>query len=101
MRLSGWRATLAFRIQPGDFLEKLATAQHLPLQAAPVMRTVVNSAISGDAGIEACDNDHNCFVTALASCSGPHQQSRDRLMQPILFVKTGAHSKGEMKFLVP
>jgi hypothetical protein len=31
------------------------TTQHLPLQAAPVMRTVVNSAILSDAGVEASD----------------------------------------------
>jgi hypothetical protein len=38
------------------------TAQHLPLQAAPVMRTVVNSAISSDAGVEASDyNDPSYF----------------------------------------
>jgi len=37
---------------------KSETTQRLPLQAAPVMRTVVNSAISGDAGVEACDMDH-------------------------------------------
>lgn len=30
-------------------------ARYLPLQAAPVMRTVVNSAISSDAGVEASD----------------------------------------------
>jgi len=35
------------------------TTQHLPLQAAPVKRTVVNSAISGDAGVDACDNNNN------------------------------------------
>jgi hypothetical protein len=34
------------------------TIQRLPLQAAPVMRAVVNSVISGDAGVEACDMDH-------------------------------------------
>jgi hypothetical protein len=33
--------------------------QRLPLQAAPVMRTVVNSALSSDVGLEASDNDHN------------------------------------------
>lgn len=31
------------------------TTRHLPLQAAPVIRAVVNSAISGDAGVEASD----------------------------------------------
>jgi hypothetical protein len=35
------------------------TTQRLPLQAAPVMRTMVNSAISGDVGVEACDNNNN------------------------------------------
>ncbi|MGH9445973.1 MAG: hypothetical protein ACRD3O_09620 [Terriglobia bacterium] len=29
--------------------------QQLPLQAAPVMRTVVNSAISSEGGVEASD----------------------------------------------
>jgi len=38
---------------------KVETAQRFPLQAAPVLRRVVNSAISGGAGVEACDNDHN------------------------------------------
>jgi len=38
---------------------KSETTQRLPLQAAPVMRAVVNSAISGDAGVEACDNNNN------------------------------------------
>jgi hypothetical protein len=35
------------------------TTQRLPLQAAPVVRTVVGSAISADAGVEACDNNNN------------------------------------------
>jgi hypothetical protein len=36
--------------------------QRLPLQAGPVMRTVVNSAISSDAGVEASDyNDPSYF----------------------------------------
>jgi hypothetical protein len=38
---------------------ELGVDQRLPLQAAPVMRTVVNSAVSGDVGVEASDNDHN------------------------------------------
>jgi len=38
---------------------KTETTQRLPLQAEPVMRTVVNSAISGDLGAEACDNNNN------------------------------------------
>ena len=33
--------------------------QRLPLQVAPVMRTVVNSAVSSDVGMHASDNDHN------------------------------------------
>lgn len=33
--------------------------QRLPLQVAPVMRTVVNSAVTGDVGLAASDNDHN------------------------------------------
>lgn len=33
--------------------------QRLPLQVAPVMRTVVNSAVSGDVGLATSDNDHN------------------------------------------
>lgn len=37
-------------------------AQRLPLQAGPVMRAVVNSAISSDAGVEASDyNDPSYF----------------------------------------
>jgi hypothetical protein len=39
--------------------EALETTQRLPLQAAPVKRTVVNSTISFGAGVEASDNDHN------------------------------------------
>jgi hypothetical protein len=35
------------------------TTQRLPLQAAPVVRSVVGSAISADAGVEACDNNNN------------------------------------------
>jgi len=38
--------------------EQSETTQRLPSQAAPVMRTVVNSAISSDAGAETCDMDH-------------------------------------------
>jgi hypothetical protein len=38
---------------------KSETTQRLPLQTAPVMRTIVNSAISVDAGMEACDNNNN------------------------------------------
>jgi len=38
---------------------KSETTQRLPLQAAPVVRSVVNSPIFGDAGIEACDNNNN------------------------------------------
>ena len=38
---------------------KVETTQRLPQQVAPVTRTVVNSAISGDAGVEACDNNNN------------------------------------------
>jgi len=38
---------------------KVETAQRFPLQAAPVLRRVVDSAISGGAGVEASDNDHN------------------------------------------
>lgn len=34
---------------------KSKAAERFPLQAAPVMRTLVNSAISGDAGVETCD----------------------------------------------
>jgi len=33
--------------------------QRLPLQVAPVKRTVVNSAVSSDVGMQASDNDHN------------------------------------------
>jgi len=38
---------------------QLETTQRLPLQAAPVMRTVVDSAVSGAAGVVACDNNNN------------------------------------------
>jgi hypothetical protein len=41
---------------------KLEMTQRLPLQAPPVMRTVVDSAPAGDGGVEPCDNDHNLFV---------------------------------------
>jgi len=34
-------------------------ALRTPVQAQPVIRTVVRGAISPDAGVEACDNDHN------------------------------------------
>jgi hypothetical protein len=34
---------------------RLEDTQRLPLQAAPVMRTVVNSAISGNLGVEPSD----------------------------------------------
>ena len=37
---------------------KSEATQRLPLQAVPVMRVVVNSAISSDAGGQACDMDH-------------------------------------------
>jgi hypothetical protein len=41
---------------------KLEITQRLPLQAAPIMRTVVNSAISGNMGVEASDyNDPSYF----------------------------------------
>ena len=38
---------------------KPETTQRVPLQAAPVTRIVVNSAISGDSGMVACDNNNN------------------------------------------
>jgi hypothetical protein len=38
---------------------ELETTQRLPQQAPPVTRTVVNSAIAGHAGVEACDNNNN------------------------------------------
>lgn len=41
---------------------KLESTQRLPLQVAPVLRTVVDSALTGDRGVEPCDNDHNLFV---------------------------------------
>jgi hypothetical protein len=41
---------------------KLEVTPRLPLQAGPVFRAVVNSAIAGKAGVEPCDNDHNLFV---------------------------------------
>lgn len=34
---------------------KLEATERFPLQAAPVMRTLVNSGVSGDAGVQACD----------------------------------------------
>jgi len=34
---------------------KLENTQRLPLQAAPIMRAVVNSALSSDTGVEASD----------------------------------------------
>lgn len=41
---------------------KPENTQRLPLQAGPVMRTVVNSAISSDTGMEASDyNDPSYF----------------------------------------
>lgn len=40
----------------------LETTQRLPLQTAPVVRSVVASATAGDTGVELCDNDHNLFV---------------------------------------
>jgi hypothetical protein len=33
--------------------------QYLPRQSPPVLRGVVISATSAQAGVEACDNDHN------------------------------------------
>jgi hypothetical protein len=45
---------------------ELEATQRLPLQSAPVTRTVVNSAISGDAGVEACDMDH---INIFKNCS--------------------------------
>lgn len=38
------------------------TIRRFPVQAAPVMRTLVSSAVSGDAGVDACDyNDPTYF----------------------------------------
>ena len=48
----------------------LELVQRLPLQAAPVARTVIYSATSGEAGVEACDNDHNLFVYGPGCCGG-------------------------------
>jgi len=38
---------------------KSETALRVPLQVAPVVRSVVSSPIFGDAGIDACDNNNN------------------------------------------
>lgn len=47
---------------------KLETTQRLPLQAVPVMRAMVDSAIASEAGLEPCDNDHNLFVFGRGCC---------------------------------
>jgi hypothetical protein len=38
---------------------KSETALRLPLQAAPVMRTIVSSAVSGGPDVQASDNNNN------------------------------------------
>jgi hypothetical protein len=42
--------------------------QRLPLQAAPVARTVVNSAISSDREVQACDMDHINIYSLKTGC---------------------------------
>lgn len=41
------------------------TTERLPVQAEPVIRTVVDSALSGDGGLEPCDNEHTYFLYGL------------------------------------
>jgi len=47
---------------------KPEATQRPPLQVAPVMRTVVNSAVSSDSQVEACDMDHINIYSLKTGC---------------------------------